>query len=132
MKDIVVFKGAALDEFLKAMVRLSQLSYPGDIYGLQFAIDEGGLKWKVNEYTWTPARGEMKESVTPRFDGHKAVSEKSAVLTVNGLEVPACVCGSDGGRPHWSVIDVEEVVGRGLMDSDVIRVLEGRSDGQSD
>jgi hypothetical protein len=61
--EIVLMEGDALAAFLVNMdmvcnAYFRQGNTPG-VYQLRFAIDEDGLKVKVNDYSWSPARGRM-------------------------------------------------------------------------
>lgn len=46
--------------------------------------------------------------------------EPVTTLTVNRMPIPECLCASPGARRHWSGIDVVRVLGRPLVDSDVL------------
>jgi hypothetical protein len=38
------------------------LFFSEDIYRLRIAIDSEGVKFKVNEYTWTPGYGKVERN----------------------------------------------------------------------
>lgn len=60
--DYVIFSESPLAALL---IELQNITRDPNVYRLRFAIDEGGLKIKVNEYAWSPAYGtEVKMDTT--------------------------------------------------------------------
>jgi hypothetical protein len=68
---VVIFKDEDLANLMYSLSHLVELYYYrrekgsySDIMSIRFAIDEGGLKMKVQNSdiaAWTPARGKMEE-----------------------------------------------------------------------
>lgn len=54
---IAYFSGDALMDLLHELA-VMYAAIPG-VYELRFAIDEGGLKFKMNNNPWTPAMGRV-------------------------------------------------------------------------
>lgn len=55
MKDIVILEGDDLKRFLD---HIKHAINDDRVYRLRFAVD-GGLKFKANEYVWSPPYGKM-------------------------------------------------------------------------
>lgn len=55
--EIAYFSGDDLERLLSTLAPMWAAG-PG-VYELRFAIDEGGLKFKVNNGPWTPAIGRV-------------------------------------------------------------------------
>lgn len=58
MKDIVILEGDDLKRFLEHLE--SVVESKDRVYRLRFAVD-GGVKFKVNEYVWSPPYGEVQD-----------------------------------------------------------------------
>lgn len=58
MEPIVELRGAELQHFLTLMSQaIVQDAGHTPVYSMHLAIDDGGIKVKVNGYTWSPAIG---------------------------------------------------------------------------
>lgn len=55
MENIVILEGDDLKRFFEHMQSAVEV---GRIHRMRFAVD-GGLKFKVNEYVWSPPYGKM-------------------------------------------------------------------------
>jgi len=58
--EVIIFEGDTLTHFLMYMQACIR---DEKTHRLRFAIDEGGLKVKVNDYVWTSAFGKREESL---------------------------------------------------------------------
>lgn len=54
MDQIIVFRGDQLEGLKAYLAKLTG----DDVYVIRACVDEGGLKFKANEFVWTPAMGD--------------------------------------------------------------------------
>lgn len=60
MGPIVRLEGPGLSMLIQSIANVeNRISGGGGIYRLRFAIDEGGIKVKINEGIWTPPLGSI-------------------------------------------------------------------------
>ena len=56
MGDVILINGAQLQVMQEMFARMGE----ADVYSLRVCIDEGGVKFKANNWTWTPPYGEVE------------------------------------------------------------------------
>jgi hypothetical protein len=61
MEPIVRLEGPGLSMLVQSIANVeNRINGGGGIYRMRFAIDDGGIKVKINEGVWSPPLGEIE------------------------------------------------------------------------